>query len=162
MDPVQLTNSQESSSPKGPKKPGDLTLLTKAKPKSKDKGTPKKRAVSALRGVGAVTTSAADSLIAAKQKRLLLPPTNDGASVVRMVSRFRQLERDLDTLPKEGFQSQQLREEHDDIKERLVAKGYAAKLVALKEWKESGSDPNNHPDNNHGRHLKNNRRCSRN
>ncbi len=70
MDPVQLTNSQESSSPKGPKKPGDLTLLTKAKPKSKDKGTPKKRAVSALRGVGAVTTAAADSLIAAKQKRL--------------------------------------------------------------------------------------------
>ena len=106
MDSVQLTNSQESSSPKGPKKPGDLTLLTKAKPKSKDKGTPKKRAISALRGVGAMTTSAADSLIAAKQIRLSLPPTNDGASVVRMVSRFKQLERDLDALPRDGFQNQ--------------------------------------------------------
>jgi hypothetical protein len=122
-----------------------LTLLTKAKPKSKDKGTPKKRAVSALRGVGAVTTSAADLLITAKQKRLSMPPTNDGASVVKLVSRFKQLERDLDTLPLTDVHTQKLREEHADIKGRLVAKGYAAKLVALKEWKEGGSDPNKHP-----------------
>ena len=54
---------------------------------------------------------------------------------------------DLDTLPFKGFKNspQQLREEHEDIKERLVAKGYAAKLVALKERRESGSDPNKHP-----------------
>ena len=75
----------------GHKKPGDLTLLTKEKTRTK---TPTKRSKGSLRA--AVTTSSSSSLEQARLRRASLPLTPDGASLVKQVKRFQELEDALD------------------------------------------------------------------
>ncbi len=87
-EPRSQGEEEEAS---GPKKPGDLTLLTKAKTRTK---TPTKRSKGSLKA--AVTTSSSSSLEQARLRRASLPLTPDGASMVKQVKRFKDLEEALD------------------------------------------------------------------
>ena len=88
-DEPMIHGEEEEAS--GPKKPGDLTLLTKEKTRTK---TPTKRRRGSLRV--AVTTSSSSSLEQARLRRASLPLTPDGASLVKQVKRFKELEDALD------------------------------------------------------------------
>ncbi len=88
-EPMIHVEGEEAS---GPKKPGDLTLLTKEKTRTK---TPTKRSKGSLKA--AVTTSSSSSLEQARLRRASLPLTPDGASMVKQVKRFKELEDALDS-----------------------------------------------------------------
>ena len=90
MDNDHAMSQGEGEEASGPRKPGDLTLLTKAKARPK---TPIKRAKGSLRA--AVTTSSSSSLEQARLRRASLPLTPDGESVVKQVKRFKDLEEAL-------------------------------------------------------------------
>ncbi len=91
MDHDHVMSQGEEDEASGPKKPEDLILLTKAKTRPKP---PTKRVTGSLRA--AVTTSSSSSLEQARLRRASLPLTPEGASLVKQVKRFNELEDALD------------------------------------------------------------------